>query len=115
MTSYQWDYSKSTWANEAAKHAHESKTYRPEHRFTEGTTSAQRRAALAPTVQQIRSDYDRGWRASRDGTELEPRNSLDAFDAGYEDESTGSPKYTNLPTVDPWCDPRDFDSRNRGL
>ena len=52
-----------------------------------------------PTPAQERADYLRGWNASRDGTEAEPRHSLDAFDAGYNDEQAGERKFASLPTA----------------
>lgn len=50
-----------------------------------------------PTPDQIRRDYLRGWNASKTGGEVEPKHSLDAFDAGYEDEQAGNRKFKNLP------------------
>ena len=49
-----------------------------------------------PTLAQKISDYNAGWKASRTGNEAEPKYSLDAFDAGFNDEQAGGKKFVSM-------------------
>lgn len=53
-------------------------------------------------TEQQKKDYNRGWRASARGgssREWQSGSAADAFEAGYIDYATGSPKWTRADTV----------------